>query len=786
MWGQIDGVNKIVIARDVIADMLGDMEDDVSLGLTVYGHRERGACGDIETIVPPGPGTQDQILEAVNGINPQGRTPMADSIVTAARSLRHTENEATVILVSDGIENCNPDPCAIAAELEQAGVGFTAHVIGFDVASEPEARAQMQCIAENTGGLFLTADNADELGTALEKVVEAAQPTSMQVKARVMPENTLPTRPITWTILEGNGTIVADGAEGAATEIALMPGDYVARATRTEPEGPERYQTAFTVVQDMPETIVVPMPAIVETAPVTFTARVEPDGTVPASELIWALYDSENSVLLGPVTAPGGQVDLLPGDYRLEVVRVSQDTTHEVGFTVEPLTPEDVVVLLPPVLVDVTFTARIGSDDGPDVSDPVVWEVEPLEAEAVTANPATLQMPRGAYKVTGYWTAEEIEESTDFVIVDQPREIVVVFPEPQAQATLTAPASAVAGSTIEVGWTGPNRSRDFIGIGQEGAAGGDRWANYTRTEDGNPVSLVIPTEPGDYVLQYFLNEDRTSIASLPLEVTEVTASLTAPESAVAGSTIEVGWTGPDYARDFIGIGPKDAKGNDGWQNYSRTSDGNPLSLLLPTESGDYVIQYFLNQDRSSIASVPISLTDVSASLTTPASAVAGSTIEVGWTGPDNARDFIGVGLKDATGGNRWKNYTRTSDGNPLELLMPAEPGEYVIRYFLNQDRSVLSEATITLTDVSASITAPATSTAGGSVEVAWTGPDYPRDYIGIGKVGADGNARWESYARTNDGNPLQLNLPDAPGDYVIRYFINQNRAVLAEVPITLN
>ena len=154
MWGQIDGVNKIVIARNVIAEMLADMADDVSLGLTVYGHRTRGACDDIETIVSPGPFTQDQILQAVNGINPRGRTPMADAVIAAAQSLRHTEEPATVILVSDGIENCNPDPCAIAAELEQTGVAFTAHVIGFDVAAEPEARAQMQCIADNTGGLF--------------------------------------------------------------------------------------------------------------------------------------------------------------------------------------------------------------------------------------------------------------------------------------------------------------------------------------------------------------------------------------------------------------------------------------------------------------------------------------------------------------------------------------------------------------------------------------------------------------------------------------------------------
>ena len=58
---------------------------------------------------------------------------MTDAVVAAADSLRYTENAATVILVSDGIETCNPDPCAAAQILAETGVDFTAHVIGFDV-----------------------------------------------------------------------------------------------------------------------------------------------------------------------------------------------------------------------------------------------------------------------------------------------------------------------------------------------------------------------------------------------------------------------------------------------------------------------------------------------------------------------------------------------------------------------------------------------------------------------------------------------------------------------------
>ncbi|AHM04921.1 von Willebrand factor type A domain protein [Roseibacterium elongatum DSM 19469] len=788
MWGQIDGINKIVIAREVIADLLADMPDDQSLGLTVYGHRQRGSCTDIETIVAPAPFTQDEILSAVNAINPRGRTPMTDAVVAAAQSLRHTEEPATVILVSDGIENCNPDPCAMAAELEAAGIGFTAHVIGFDVASEPEARAQMQCIADNTGGLFLTADNAAELSAALQQVTMAppAAPavtaTPLRIEARLTPSGAVPTRAIGWTLLSGSGEVLDTGAQGPAITAELMPGDYIARATRAEEDGPVTYQTAFAVTQGMPGPVVVAMPEIVEAVPVTFTARVEPDMTVPASPLVWSLFDATGQQLLGPVEAPGGNVALLPGDYRLSVTRVTQETTHEATFAVAANTPQEVVVPLPVLLVDVTLSARIGGASGPAITDPVLWEIEGRDAALDTTNPVTLGLSRGAYRVTAYWTAQEIEESVDFVIVDQPREVAVIFPEPQPRATITAPASAVAGSTVEVGWTGPDNRGDYIGIGRADGEGSG-WVTYAETDSGTPVTLLMPIEAGDYLIRYFLRDGRTPIASAPITVTPVAASITAPESAVAGSTIEVGWTGPDYQGDYIGIGRADGQGS-GWENYANTRDGTPLQLLVPETPGDYLISYYARQDRTRITAVPITVTPVAASITAPDSAVAGSTIEVGWTGPDYQGDYIGIGRADGQG-SAWENYVDTREGSPVQLRVPETPGDYLIQYFLRQDRTAIASVPVTVTAAEATVTAPGTAIAGQVVEVAWTGPDYEGDYIGIGRSDGQGSA-WANYAYTRDGTPAQLTVPPEPGDYLVQYFMAQDRTPIASTRIVVS
>ena len=45
-----------------------------------------------------------------------------DAVIAAAKALRYTEDKATVILVSDGRETCERDPCAVGRELEAAGV----------------------------------------------------------------------------------------------------------------------------------------------------------------------------------------------------------------------------------------------------------------------------------------------------------------------------------------------------------------------------------------------------------------------------------------------------------------------------------------------------------------------------------------------------------------------------------------------------------------------------------------------------------------------------------------
>lgn len=166
MWGQIGGVPKIEIARGAVSDMLDDWPDGREIGLTVYGHREKGDCGDIETALPPAPLDRAAFDAVLADVTPRGKTPLTAATEGAARALSHADTPATVILVTDGRETCAADPCAAARTLERTGTDFTAHVIGFDVGDA--ASADLSCLAEATGGRYLAANDADALAGALQ------------------------------------------------------------------------------------------------------------------------------------------------------------------------------------------------------------------------------------------------------------------------------------------------------------------------------------------------------------------------------------------------------------------------------------------------------------------------------------------------------------------------------------------------------------------------------------------------------------------------------------------
>ena len=132
--------------------------------------------------------------------------------------MRYTEDKATVILVTDGIETCDADPCALANQLEQSGIDFTAHVVGFGLSDE-EGR-QVACLADNTGGHYLPAANADELADALGRTVAIAPKASEPVKpVQKKPKHNLLAQ---LSLIEGGEPLPKEATNGLAWYIQPM------------------------------------------------------------------------------------------------------------------------------------------------------------------------------------------------------------------------------------------------------------------------------------------------------------------------------------------------------------------------------------------------------------------------------------------------------------------------------------------------------------------------------------------------------------------------------------
>jgi Ca-activated chloride channel family protein len=270
---------------------------------------------------------------------------------------------------------------------------------------------------------------------------------------------------------------------------------------------------------------------------------------------------------------------------------------------------------------------------------------------------------------------------------------------------------------------------------------------------------------------------------LLIEVTPVTASIEAPPAIGAGADITIAWQGPDNRNDFITIVPVgEAEGKHG--NYTYTRKGNPLEVPAPDAPGSYDLRYVTGQSKETLAALPITITAVSASLEAVPAANAGARVDVTWTGPDNRNDFITV---VATGEKEGKhgNYTYTRKGNPLELLLPETPGSYEIRYLTAQSKETLARLPIAALPVTATLDAAPVVTAGGKVQVTWTGPDNHNDFIAIATPDQK-NRQQVTYTYTRKGNPLEINAPKEPGRYELRYVTAQDKNVLARLPITVD
>ena len=261
----------------------------------------------------------------------------------------------------------------------------------------------------------------------------------------------------------------------------------------------------------------------------------------------------------------------------------------------------------------------------------------------------------------------------------------------QETAALKAPASVQAGSKFQIHWTGPGDKLDFITMVETGAPE-NTYKDYVYTKRGNPLEFEAPDDAGSYELRYLKGQGYDTLGRLAITVTAASASLSAPASVSAGAEFEISWEGPNNFRDFLTIVEKGTPEKQ-YGAYEYTRRGTPLKMTAPDAPGEYEIRYATGRTYKSLASIPLIVMGTDATLEAPAEAVAGSIIEVHWTGPDNKLDYLTIVEPDAAE-RSYSNYAYLKWGNPARLEAPEVPGDYEIRYSTGQTYKTLARRPI--------------------------------------------------------------------------------------------
>lgn len=328
MWGKINNQAKISIARRVVGELMQNWDGGIRLGLTAYGHRRKGDCSDIETLVQVGGGSPAQISSLVNRIQPKGKTPLTQAVTKSAQALKYTENRATVILVTDGIETCHPDPCAAAKALSDAGVDFTVHVVGFGIAEKDSQ--SVRCIATNTGGQYVAANSAKALLNALSSVVEEAKKPGSDIIRIALAKGLEPLKGVnaqfTFFASDAAGKKTGKYLEndiGAVAHVGVDPGTYVVETTLMGLKVP----TKLTFTEERQEHVVVLDAALVE-----LNALLSKGTETARDTLEWQIFDASGKRKITGAYGAKRQFLLKAGKYlaKAKVRSVNASLTFQV------------------------------------------------------------------------------------------------------------------------------------------------------------------------------------------------------------------------------------------------------------------------------------------------------------------------------------------------------------------------------------------------------------------------------------------------------------------------
>ncbi len=137
MLGRWESDIKINIATELLGEMVDSLAQlqHVQMALRIYGHQTNVEffqdCEDTRLEVPFAYGNAKSIQKKLKNLSCQGTTPIAYALEKSGGDFPlDDEFRNIIILITDGIEACDGDPCAVSMALQKQGIVLKPFVIG--------------------------------------------------------------------------------------------------------------------------------------------------------------------------------------------------------------------------------------------------------------------------------------------------------------------------------------------------------------------------------------------------------------------------------------------------------------------------------------------------------------------------------------------------------------------------------------------------------------------------------------------------------------------------------
>ena len=180
---------RIKGAKDLFYKFLDSLskQKNMQFALRMYGHTVKyppGDCKDSKLVVPFSKNNIALIKSKVAEAKPTGITPIEHSLTESANDFPDTKAVNMIILITDGIEECEGDPCKARQKLMEKGILFKPFIIGIGLTLEQIKT--FECVGD-----YYDFDNANTI-TDISAIISKQKLNKTSAQVNLLDSKSLP------------------------------------------------------------------------------------------------------------------------------------------------------------------------------------------------------------------------------------------------------------------------------------------------------------------------------------------------------------------------------------------------------------------------------------------------------------------------------------------------------------------------------------------------------------------------------------------------------------------